>query len=50
MPAVGAAGASAGQLPEHMQVQRDNVICGPDLNYHVSQTCVEPVPRARQCS
>lgn len=34
MPAVGAAGASAGQLPEHMQVQRDNVICGPDLNYH----------------
>ena len=32
-----AAGAAGGQLPEHMQIQRDNVICGADLNYHVSQ-------------
>lgn len=28
------AGASVGQLPAHMQIQRDNVICGSDLNYH----------------
>ena len=33
-----AAGAAGGQLPEHMQIQRDNVICGSDLNYHVSHT------------
>lgn len=32
-----AAGAAGGQLPEHMQIQRDNVICGADLNYHVIQ-------------
>lgn len=40
MPSAGAtsaAGAVSGQLPEHMQIQRDNVICGPDLNYHVSR-------------
>lgn len=38
MPAgTSAAGAASGQLPAHMQIQRDNVICGPDLNYHVSQ-------------
>ena len=42
MPSAGAAGASAGQLPAHMQVQRDNVICGPDLNYHVRQTSIKP--------
>ena len=37
MPADGAAGTSATgpQLPEHMETQRTQVICGPDLNYHV---------------
>ena len=34
----GAAGMSAPdpRMPEHMETQRTHVICGPDLNYHVS--------------
>lgn len=35
MPAAGVAGSSR-QLPEHMETQRTQVICGPDLNYHTS--------------
>ena len=23
-------------LPEHLEMQRTQVVCGPDLNYHVS--------------
>ena len=38
MPAAGAADALSGrpQLPEHIETQRTQVICGTDLNYHVS--------------
>ena len=35
MPAAGVAAPSR-QLPEHMETQRTQVLCGPDLNYHVS--------------
>jgi hypothetical protein len=24
-----------GKLPEHLEVQRTHVICGPEMNYHV---------------
>lgn len=43
-----AAGAAGGRLPEHIQIQHDNVICGPDLNYHVGQTLSETIASLQQ--
>jgi len=47
----GAAGMSASdpRMPEHMETQRTHVICGPDLNYHVSTVVLQaqrPLPAA----
>ena len=47
----GAAGMSASdpRMPEHMETQRTHVICGPDLNYHVSTVILQaqrPLPAA----
>ena len=48
----GAAGMSASdpRMPEHMETQRTHVICGPDLNYHVSTVILQaqrPLPAGK---
>jgi len=33
------AAIGSGALPDHLELQKTRVICGPDLNYNVSRHC-----------
>lgn len=43
-------GGTAEQLPERLRLERDYVICTPDINFNVSPHVLVVAPRLPACS